>query len=126
MTGIDGEIRICKDCREEFILTNRNIEFFESNNLRLPQRCYTCRVKRRETNKVDINTLVGKYITRTRKAWCGDRSFIGDKIKLLRVDSDGSMFYSYPGEHVFYLNGEISKLEPEWNDGAWKEWKEKE
>ena len=40
--------RTCKQCGKPFVLTDSEIEFFESKGLELPKRCEDCRKKNRE------------------------------------------------------------------------------
>lgn len=42
----DKEI-VCVDCKESFIFTAGEQEFFESKNLTPPRRCKNCRMKKR-------------------------------------------------------------------------------
>ena len=42
-------LRICKDCKEEFLMRGGEIDFFLQANLTLPKRCPKCRKERRES-----------------------------------------------------------------------------
>ena len=42
---------VCKDCRNEFTLTDGEIAFYEKNGLFKPRRCSECREKRRNLKK---------------------------------------------------------------------------
>ncbi|MFI3253407.1 MAG: zinc-ribbon domain containing protein [Eubacteriales bacterium] len=42
--------RICKDCGAEFTLSQGEIDFYKEKNFNLPQRCKSCRKKRKGTN----------------------------------------------------------------------------
>lgn len=39
--------KICKDCKEEFIITPEDQEFYKNLGYELPVRCKACRHKRR-------------------------------------------------------------------------------
>ncbi|MFV0519467.1 MAG: zinc-ribbon domain containing protein [Lachnospirales bacterium] len=43
--------KICKDCNKEFILTEGEINFYNSKNLDLPKRCSECREKNKHNNE---------------------------------------------------------------------------
>lgn len=43
--------KICKECKKEFVLTEENCKWFESNNLHQPERCEDCRKKIREARR---------------------------------------------------------------------------
>jgi hypothetical protein len=40
---MNDEIRICRDCKEEFSYTDGEIKFYEANQLILSARCKRCR-----------------------------------------------------------------------------------
>lgn len=39
---------ICKDCRNNFVFTERDQQFFQDKGFSDPVRCYDCRRKKRE------------------------------------------------------------------------------
>ncbi len=50
----------CKDCKEEFLMTDAEVEWFKQKGLTIPLRCKPCReakklrnAKREETNSRD-------------------------------------------------------------------------
>jgi hypothetical protein len=113
---------ICKDCGEKFTLSEQEIRFYRGNKMSLPKRCYSCREKRRRDNKVDLKDMIGKFVTRTKPSWNGDRSFLGEKIKINSINSDGSILYQYPKGTLF--DDRIYEMSPQNNDGYWKEVKD--
>lgn len=63
--------RKCKDCGNEFQLSDNDIKYYESKNYELPKRCESCRKKSREeknstnyskNNKNTIKTLKNKPV----------------------------------------------------------------
>ncbi len=40
-------LRICKDCKEEFVLRGGEIDFYKQEDLILPKRCPVCRKERK-------------------------------------------------------------------------------
>ena len=51
-------IRVCRDCREEFVLRGGEIDFFKTKGLSLPRRCQKCRKSRRDQYKQEEEVLV--------------------------------------------------------------------
>ena len=42
-----GLVKICRDCKSEFIISEGEQRFFEYRNLTLPTRCKQCRAKKK-------------------------------------------------------------------------------
>lgn len=45
------EIIKCKDCGHDFLLTRKNIEWYDENGYDHPKRCMACRKKRKEAKE---------------------------------------------------------------------------
>lgn len=114
----------CKECKKPFIISDYDKIFFESRGFSLPKRCFSCRQKRRDHNKIDLKKYIGQYIYRTQASVHGDRSFLGEhsKIKLLGIEEDGTIIFE--GKWHWQKDTTMS-LSPENNDGYWKVFEEK-
>jgi len=44
--------KVCKECGNEFILTDKQVEFYKKQNWAEPERCQNCRRKRRRVEAV--------------------------------------------------------------------------
>lgn len=44
----NGAFYICKDCKQEFYISNSNQQYFLEKKLKLPKRCKPCRRKNAE------------------------------------------------------------------------------
>jgi hypothetical protein len=111
----------CKDCGEVFFLSESDINFFQSRNLKIPARCKGCRDKKRDSNRIfDLRSFLGSYIQRTKSDITNDRTFLDEKIKLIDIDrKTGTIFYQWPKESFLYNKGKIYPLY-NCNDGYWK------
>lgn len=47
----DFLIRTCKDCGGYFILPTSEVKWFEDKGFKLPCRCYSCRLKRKQERR---------------------------------------------------------------------------
>ncbi len=57
------KVRICRDCNNEFILTDSEIEFYNKNGLTIPKRCKQCREANKSKKKNKSNTISSKIAT---------------------------------------------------------------
>ncbi len=46
--------RTCVQCDSDFYIKDKDQEYFQSNNLELPKRCWACRQRNRETIRKEI------------------------------------------------------------------------
>jgi hypothetical protein len=49
-------IRLCRDCKEEFLLRRGEIDFFKKQGLALPRRCRKCRKAKRKTGCESVSS----------------------------------------------------------------------
>lgn len=110
----------CTDCQEPFSLSEHDKLFYSDRDLALPKRCYYCRQKRRDNNRIDLHTCIGQYIYRTKASVTGDRSFVGEisKIKLLNILEDGTLVFE--DKWKWLSESEERTFPPHYNDGYWK------
>jgi len=50
-TQDEGETIACVDCKENFIFTDGEKEFYESKGLTVPKRCKPCRAEKKRKNE---------------------------------------------------------------------------
>ena len=59
--------RKCKQCGEEFTLTDSEIKFFKDKNLDLPKRCSECRKENKNNDTESCNEKMNKVEQRSAR-----------------------------------------------------------
>lgn len=113
------EVLKCKECGEEFEISDNERNNFLSKGFSLPKRCRSCRHKNREKNKIlNLTPHIGKKIKRIAPNLIGDRSFIGKTYILKKIEGN-ELFLELLEDTTFQKKGEIMRLEKNYNDGYW-------
>lgn len=49
----NDETKKCRECGQEFVLTDKESQWFQQRNLQLPVRCKSCRNKRKYKKQME-------------------------------------------------------------------------
>jgi hypothetical protein len=86
----------CKECKDEFTISDREEDFYKNRNLSLPKRCKKCRDKKRQKEGLRLKDCIGKWVKRTRPIkYNGDRSWVDFPIIILSVNEKENEFSYY-------------------------------